>query len=190
MNIKVVDVVSLYPSVSILHNISFDTINCPCCINREDAQVPADVIDKGYWICKQKEGAFSKKLREFKEERVRQKQLGNEVKQLGLKVLINGGYGLIGNPAFKYADIRVAELITAYGRHILRYMQEHTQCYGFEIIAGDTVPLFLLGGSNDSLENFINHCQQERSIEVEHQRTFSKLMSIKKTLHGHRQRYW
>jgi DNA polymerase, archaea type len=181
-DLKVVDVVSLYPSVAILHNISFDTINCACCINREDAKVPVDVIDKDYRICKQKEGAFPKKLRQFREERVRQKIVGNEEKQIGLKILINGGYGLFGNPAFKYADIRVAELIAAYGRYTLRYMQELAQKYGFEIIAGDTDSLFLVDGgrSNESLQDFINHCQQERGIEVEHQRTFSKFMSIKK----------
>lgn len=33
-NLKVVDIVSLYPSVAILHNISFDTVNCICCIGR------------------------------------------------------------------------------------------------------------------------------------------------------------
>jgi DNA polymerase I len=65
-NLKIVDVVSLYPSMAILHNISFDTVNCTCCISREDTKVPASIIDKGYWICKQKEGAFPRKLREFK----------------------------------------------------------------------------------------------------------------------------
>jgi Flp pilus assembly protein TadB len=54
-------------------------------MDREDAKVPAEVIDKGYWICKQKEGAFPKKLHELRRERVRQKRLGNEIKQL-LKV--------------------------------------------------------------------------------------------------------
>src|SRR5918996_4413170 len=148
-DLKVVDVVSLYPSVAILYNISFDTVNCACCINREDAKVPIDVIDKGYWICKKREGAFPKKLREFKEERVRQKQLGNEVKQLGLKILINGGYGLFGNPAFKHADIRVAELITAYGRHTLRMMEDIASNLGFTVVAGDTDSLFLDSASNN-----------------------------------------
>ena len=183
-NIKVVDVVSLYPSVAILNNISFDTVNCDCGISKEDAKVPAEVIDKGYWICRQRLGAFPKKLLQFKEERVRQKQLGNEEKQLGLKILINGGYGLFGNPAFKYADIRVAELITAYGRGTLRYMQELAQRYGFEVIARDTDSLFLLSkkeqSGNERLQDFINHCQRERSIKVEHQRTFNKFLSIKK----------
>jgi DNA polymerase elongation subunit (family B) len=55
---------------------------------------------------------------------VRQKRLGNEIKQLDLKILINSGYGLFGSPAFKYADVRVAELITAYGRHTLQMMRD------------------------------------------------------------------
>jgi DNA polymerase elongation subunit (family B) len=181
-NLKVVDVVSLYPSVAILHNISFDTVNCKCCINREDARVPADVIDKDYWICKQKEGAFPKKLRQFKAERIRQKQLGNEVKQLGLKILINGGYGLFGTPAFKYADIRVAELITAYGRQALRMMQYIASSIGFTVVAGDTDSLFLDGSSDNDriIPEFIAECKERIGVDIEHSQTFVKAAIIKK----------
>src|SRR5215204_4396272 len=181
-NIKVVDVVSLYPSVAILHNISFDTVNCGCCINGEDAKVPTDVIDKRYWICKKKEGAFPKKLCQFKEERVRQKQLRNEEKQLGLKVLINGGYGLFGNHTFKYADVRVAELITAYGRHTLRQMRDIASNLGFTVVAGDTDSLFLNGYDSDSdiIQQFIAECKNRIGIHVEHSTTFVKAAIIKK----------
>jgi DNA polymerase I len=181
-NLKVVDVVSLYPSVAILHNISFDTVNCACCINREDAKVSTDVIDKAYWICKQREGAFPKKLRQFKEERVRQKHLGNEVKQLGLKILINGGYGLFGNPAFKYADVRVAELITAYGRHTLRQMQDIASNLGFTVVAGDTDSLFLNGDDSDGsrIYHFIAECKERLGVDIEHSQTFAKAAIIKK----------
>jgi DNA polymerase I len=181
-NLKVVDVVSLYPSVAILHNISFDTVNCTCCMNRGDAKVPADVIDKGYWICKQKEGAFPRKLRQFKEERIRQKQLGNEVKQLGLKILINGGYGLLGNPAFKYADVRVAELITAFGRQTLRLMQDIASSLGYTVVAGDTDSLFLYGRNDDNrmIQQFIAECKEKIGVDVEHSRTFIKAAIIKK----------
>jgi DNA polymerase elongation subunit (family B) len=181
-NLKVVDVVSLYPSVAILHNISFDTVNCVCCINREDAKVPAYVIERDYWICKQREGAFPKKLRQFKEERIRQKQLGNEEKQLGLKILINGGYGLFGNPPFKYADIRVAELITAFGRHTLRYMQDIASSMGFTVVAGDTDSLFLHGCSDneEAIQQFIAECKERIGVDVEHSQTFVKAVIIKK----------
>ena len=183
-NLKVVDVVSLYPSVAILHNISFDTVNCACCINREDARVPADVIDKGYWICKHREGAFRKKLRQFKEERIMQKQLGNEVKQLGLKILINGGYGLFGNPAFKYADVRVAELVTAFGRHTLRQMRDIASNLGFTVVAGDTDSLFLNGDDSDGsrIHHFIAECKKRIGVDVEHSQTFVKSVSSKRSI--------
>lgn len=179
-NLKLVDVVSLYPSMAILHNLSFDTVNCPCCIGRQDAIVPPEVIDKGYWICKQREGAFPRRLREFKEERVRQKKLGNDVKQLGLKILINGGYGLFGSPAFKYVDVRVAELVTAYGRFTLRKMQDIALSLGFEIVGGDTDSLFLNGGSDTGIQGLIRDCKEKIRVDVEHGTTFARAVLIKK----------
>lgn len=127
-------------------------------------------MDKSYSIFKQKEGAFPKKLRQFKEESIRQKMLGNEEKQLGLKILINGGYGLFGNPAFKYADIRVAELITAHGRYSLRLMQNIASSTGFTVVGGDTDSLFLDGGedSNKVMQQFITECRYKIGIDVEH----------------------
>src|SRR3712207_8289517 len=47
-------------------------------------------------------------------------------------------YGLFGNPTFKYVDVRVAELITAYGRNTLRQMQDIASSLGYTVVAGDT----------------------------------------------------
>jgi DNA polymerase elongation subunit (family B) len=68
--------------------------------------------------------------------------LGNQVKQLALKILINGGYGVFGNRYFKYYDPRVAELITAYGRYTISKMKDIAVNLGFEIVYGDTDRLF------------------------------------------------
>ena len=121
--------------MAILHNISFDTVNCECCKDDSECRINKDItkdckIEKEYWICKQKEGAFPKKLKVFKEERLKQKKLGNQVKQLALKILINGGYGVFGSQYFKYYDPRVAELITAYGRYTLIKNARNCQKYG------------------------------------------------------------
>ena len=179
-DLKVVDVVSLYPSMAILNNISFDTVNCHCCVNRGDAKVSSVIIDKDYWICRQKQGAFPKKLIEFKQERIRQKQLGNEVKQLGLKILINGGYGLFGNPAFMYADIRVAELITSFGRHTLATMRKIASNCGFKVVGGDTDSLFLDGGDQNALQSLIAQCKDIIGVDVEHAETYVKAVLTKK----------
>jgi DNA polymerase, archaea type len=127
-NLIVVDVASLYPTMAILYNISFDTVNCQCCKDNLKSNVDKTItkdckIQKEYWICRHKEGSFPNKLKVFKEERLKQKNLGNQVKQLALKILINGGYGVFGSRYFKYYDPRVAELITAYGRYTLSKMQ-------------------------------------------------------------------
>jgi DNA polymerase I len=112
-NVAVVDAVSLYPSVAINYNISFDTINCACCKDDAHARITLDseflkdckfINQDNCWICRQKEGAFPKKLKVFKAERLKQKRLGNNSKQLALKILINGAYGCFGFPGYAYYD--------------------------------------------------------------------------------------
>ena len=101
-NTIVVDAASLYPTIGIHYNLSFDTINCKCCRNNPRAKVKlGDAFFKGCkfisknkcWICQKREGAFPTKLKIFRKERLQQKRLGNKAKQLALKILINGGYG-------------------------------------------------------------------------------------------------
>lgn len=183
-NLAVVDVASLYPTMAILYNISFDTVNCQCCKDNLDARVDKKItkdcnIEKDYWICKLKEGAFSKKLKLFKEERIKQKKSGNRVKQLALKILINSGYGVFGSDFFKYCDKRVAEIITAYGRYTLTEMQEIATSNGFEVVSGDTDSLFL-DGVEKNIIDFIKECKDKLNVDVEHEKTFAKSMILKK----------
>jgi DNA polymerase, archaea type len=192
----VVDVASLYPAMAILHNVSFDTVNCECCKNDPDARIDKDIIkdcvvEKEYWICQQNEGAFPKKLRLFREERLKQKRLdNNNTKQLALKILINGGYGVFGNQYFKYYDPRAAELISAYGRHTLSKMQDIAANMGFEIVYGDTDSLFIYYNDHDAtgitsmqeiISNFQQECNKQLGIEVEHAKTYlTAIISNKK----------
>jgi hypothetical protein len=84
------DVASLYPTMAMKYNVPFDTINCGCCKDRVDLRVPLEIIDKGYWIYKNRIGAFPAKLKGFTiEERLRQKRLGNDIMAKGLKILIS-----------------------------------------------------------------------------------------------------
>ena len=189
-NLDVVDVTSLYPSMAILYNISPETVNCKCCRNDPKARIDEKIIqnciiEKEYWICRLREGAFPNNLKKFKQERIIQKNEGNKVKQLALKILINGGYGVFGNDYFKYHDKRVAELITAYGRYTLDKMREKALAQGFEVIAGDTDSLFLHSKLDKiqnkiRLEDFINECKDTLKIDVEHEKTFTRAIILKK----------
>jgi DNA polymerase, archaea type len=192
-NLIVVDVASLYPTMAILYNISFDTVNCKCCENDLQARITDEEITKDcklqneYWICTQKEGVFPKKLRIFKEERLKQKKLGNQVKQLALKILINGGYGVFGTQYFKYYDPGVAELVTAYGRYTISKMKDIAHKIGFEIVYGDTDSLFLnyVDNSNavEVISKFKEECNKQLGIEVEHAKTYQTAIISEKKKH-------
>ena len=150
--VYVLDVKSLYPTMMINHNISFDTVNCECCKDDHESKVSSEIMniinedltenekrDQTYWICKKKTGIIPKLLSKFREERFRQEELGNTSMQLALKNLINSIYGLFGTDFFEFADYRVAELTTAFGRKVLQYMQETAkEVYDFKVIYGDT----------------------------------------------------
>ena len=192
-NLIVVDVASLYPTMAVLNNISFDTVNCQCCRDISESKIGSDItegcrIEKEYWICRQKEGAFSKKLKVFVEERLRQKKLGNNVKQLALKILINGGYGVFGNYHFKYYDPRVAELTTTYGRYTLSKMQGIATNLEFEVLYGDTDSLFLKYINNNDkneevISKFKEECNNQLGIEIEHVNTYQTAIISDKKKH-------
>jgi DNA polymerase, archaea type len=183
-NVVVVDAISLYPSVAINHNISYDTVNCTCCKDDLSARITITLDgeflkdckfikqDNNCWICKQKIGAFPKKLNVFKAEKLKQKKLGNNSKQLALKILINGAYGCFGFPGYAYYDSRVAGLVTAYGRQTLSKMHNTARDLGFEIVYGDTDSLFLHNPSKESLSEFKDLFNRQLDIELEIKNTY------------------
>jgi hypothetical protein len=52
-NVFVLDVASLYPTMIINYNISFDTVNCSCCKDDLSARVSKEISSvRDYWICR------------------------------------------------------------------------------------------------------------------------------------------
>jgi DNA polymerase, archaea type len=185
-NTVVVDAASLYPTMGIHYNLSFDTINCKCCKNNLHAKVKLNeaffkdckfISKNKCWICQKREGAFPKKLKIFRRERLEQKKLRNQAKQLALKILINGGYGVFGHTKFGYYNPMVAEFVRTYGRYTLSKMQDIAKRLGFQIIYGDTDSLFLNNPpSEKSLCKFQNICAKELDIELEIKNRYSTLI--------------
>ena len=193
--VYVLDVKSLYPTMIINYNISFDTINCECCKDDSNAKVSTEIMDiindglmqeekreQTYWICKKKIGIIPNLLTIFRDERFRQQELGNNSMQLALKNLINGIYGLFGTDFFEFADYRVAELTTAFGRKVLQYMKETAkEVYGFDVIYGDTDSIFVTNIKGiDLIDKFITECWIVDEVDVEVDKVFTKFLITKK----------
>lgn len=71
------DVKGQYPSIVINNNFSFDTLNCTCCRENENAQLKQETVDTineqlqenniprrvdRYWVCQRRKGAFPRLL--------------------------------------------------------------------------------------------------------------------------------
>jgi DNA polymerase I len=190
--VYVLDVKSLYPTMMINNNISFDTVNCDCCKDDPDAQVHQEIMNlidkdgkpnKKYWICKNYRGIIPRLLEQYRNERFRQQELGNNAMQMALKNLINGCYGLFGSEFFEFADYRVAELTTAFGRRTLSYMRYISEeVYDFKVIYGDTDSIFVTNVKNKKdINKFLAECSIVlEDIEIELSKVYEKMLLLKK----------
>jgi DNA polymerase, archaea type len=195
-SVYVLDVKSLYPSMMISHNISFDTVICHCCKDNPEAKIGDKMMNsvnsglvaedkrRDYWICIEPnyKGIVPRLLQHFRDERFRQQEAGNEPMQLALKNLINGCYGVFGSNFFEYSDYRVAELTTAFGRDALQQMQHIArEVYGFNIIYGDTDSIFVTGvKKQNDIKKFIAECSILLDIDVEVSDVYKKFLIVKK----------
>jgi DNA polymerase, archaea type len=202
--IEIFDVKGLYPTVMILHNLSFGTVCCDCCKVDPDSRVPHYVMDainhsltskiksetlyekekrkERYWICIKNKGAIPKALLKFKEQREYYRNRGNEPMSQALKVMMNSIYGLFGSDGiFEFQDYRVAELVTAFAREKLLEMEELAKKFDMNIIYGDTDSIFVSCVNEEkSVAAFIANCKQNLEIDVEHQNKFVRSILIGK----------
>jgi DNA polymerase elongation subunit (family B) len=100
-----------------------------------------------------------------------------------LKNLINGCYGLFGSGFFEFADYRVAELTTAFGRQTLAYMKHIAEeVYGFQVIYGDTDSIFVTNVKSErDINKFLAECFIVlEDIEIELAKVYEKTLILKK----------
>ena len=162
------DVVSMYPSMANIYNISTETINCLCCKDDPNARIPSEVMDSinahvmdknneakkqeprpwHYWICQKGRGKLSDVMADLIKRKIEYKKSGQTLKEKALKILMNSGYGCFKQAYFEYQDPRVAELITAYGQYTIK---EFAKFIGDDnVIYGDTDSIYLTS-KNDAL---------------------------------------
>jgi DNA polymerase, archaea type len=208
--IEIFDVKGLYPTVMILHNLSFETVCCDCCKDNPAAKVSQSIMDTinnslrskiksqilyekekrkaRYWICIKNKGAIPKILLKFKKQREYYGQKENEPMSQALKVMMNSIYGLFGSDGiFEFQDYRVAELVTAFSRlKLIEMKQLATNQFQMNIIYGDTDSIFVSGTSNAEHNHnllvaaFTAACKQNQGVDVDHQNTFVRSILISK----------
>jgi DNA polymerase-2 len=69
-----------------------------------------------------------------------------------IKILMNSFYGVLGTPACRFFDSRLASSITRRGHEVIRASREHIEARGHRVIYGDTDSLFVVAGGERTEE--------------------------------------
>jgi DNA polymerase elongation subunit (family B) len=159
-----------------------------------------------YWICKLRTGSYPKVLTKLLKEREKYQSLLKEelakskqeqelinyynARQIAAKLLANAGYGVFGRKEFEYADYRVSEIITGFGRLTHKKMKELGFKYGFQTVFGFTDSIFVRHTSNDesnlispeaisktdktkqNVNQYIDDCHNELNVRIDHKNRF------------------
>ena len=141
-----IDFSSMYPTIMVRHNISAETVFCPCCL---EPKVP----EAGYNICQRREGLIPKVLRPILERRksckARMRDAQGAEKELysrrqtALKWLLVVCFGYLGYRNARFGRIEAHEAVTAYGREKLLLAKEISEAHGFRVLHALTDSLWI-----------------------------------------------
>ena len=169
-DVAVIDFRSMYPSIMIKYNVSFDTLSL-------DGE---NISPAGHRFKKSPEGFLPKALRNLLEERrkiqERLKRLGEEspearildARQRAVKLIANAIYGYTGWVGARWYSREVAEATAAWGRKVISESMKKAEQLGMKVIYSDTDSLFLINHRDriDKLLKWIEHdLQLEAKLE-------------------------
>jgi DNA polymerase, archaea type len=174
-DVSVMDFASLYPSLIKVHNLSYETVNCPhqeCKKNR--------IPDTESWECSKRKGITSLVIGSLRDLRVSHykvlakdptlsktdRDLYNVVSQ-GLKVYLNAAYGSFGFESFAFYCLPVAEATAALGRDAITRTIEKAKELGIEVVYGDTDSTFLRSPSKEQIETIRHWTDTELGVELD-----------------------
>ncbi|MBO3803469.1 MAG: DNA-directed DNA polymerase I [Candidatus Brockarchaeota archaeon] len=159
-NVVVMDFASLYPSVIMTNNLSYETVRCPhqeCRSNR--------ILSSPHWVCTKRRGITSLVIGSLRDLRVNlyspmsknpslpenERKL-YDVVQRALKVFLNASYGVMGAEAFSFYCPPLAESVTMLGRQILSDLIDEAKRLGITVVYGDTDSVFLKNPRPEKIE--------------------------------------
>ncbi|MGQ9920930.1 MAG: DNA polymerase domain-containing protein, partial [Desulfobacca sp.] len=142
-----IDFASMYPTIMAIHNISPETVHCPCCT---EPRVPED----DYVLCQNREGLVPRTLRPILDLRARLKTLVRtapdpataadyKARQTALKWILVTCFGYLGYKNARFGRIEAHEAVTAYGREKLLTAKEICEANGYQVLHGLTDCLWI-----------------------------------------------
>jgi hypothetical protein len=194
-NVMVFDITSLYPTIMVNNNISFETVDCICCADNPYALVPDYIFDTktDRHICTKYTGILTRQISEYMSKRIEYKQRAKELLNINkeqarecevlsnaYKILINSAYGQLGHKYSKYENVKAAELVTRYGRYTIKQcIRIAREKFGWDVIYGDTDSIFINNCykiSRDAIKSFKDICKSQLNVIIDFDKVYNKLL--------------
>lgn len=176
-NVAVVDFRSMYPSLMIKYNISFDTLS-------EDGENEAP---NGYRFKASPEGFLPHALKTLLRERreIQEKLRGLEpssvearvldARQRAVKLIANAIYGYTGWIGARWYTREVAEATTAWGREVINSSIKKAEELGMKVIYSDTDSLFLQNYEG-KIEKLMEWIEKDLGLEAKVEKIFERII--------------
>ncbi len=142
-NVFVFDFRSLYPSV--IRTFQVD----PLGLRLADGTDDAILAPNGARFAREP-GILPRILDDLFPRREAARRAGDAVTSQAIKILMNSFYGVLGTPACRFYDPRLANAITGFGRELLLWTKARCEQLGHRVLYGDTDSLFVEAGVADA----------------------------------------
>ena len=168
------DFASMYPTIMQNHNVSTETLDCPCCPDTEK-RVP----EIGFRICEKRQGLvpttlapiirrrahYKQKRAEAKSEAERQRY---DNKQTALKWILVTCFGYLGFKKSRLGRIEAHESVNAFARDLLLRAKEIAEAEGFELIHAivDCVWLKKPGATHEDYQRLAAKIKEATKITI------------------------
>ena len=144
LNVAVLDFRSLYPTV--IRTFQIDPLN----LVRDGGGEEAALVAPNGAAFRRRRGILTELLDELMPRREEARRAGDGVKSHAIKILMNSFYGVLGTPACRFYDPRLANAITGFGQELLLWCRDRIEADGRRVLYGDTDSLFVAMGERET----------------------------------------
>jgi DNA polymerase-2 len=153
-NVVVLDFKSLYPSL--IRTFEIDPLNLLRPGSALAPSGPDPIVAPNGAAFDRRRSILAGILDEIMPRREEARRAGDAVASQAIKILMNSFYGVLGTPACRFFDPRLANAITSFGREVLLWCRDRIEAGGHRVLYGDTDSLFVETGlaERDAVRGF------------------------------------
>lgn len=183
------DFVSLFPSIMVGHNLSLETLECPCC-----PASPHVAPGLGYRSCTRREGIVPRTLRPILARRLHYKARKRATEGAeraryddlckAWKWVLVTSFGYQGYRNARFGRIEVHEAINAYARELLVALVELARSEGWEVLHGIVDSLWLKPPPGADPERFARRVSEATGLPLGYEGRYRWIVFLANRAHG------